>query len=167
MNQKRNHKEIEKRRFKAVKYFEKGKSGAEVAKRLGVKRQSAHTWKKAWEKGGKEALRSKGRAGCKRKLTARQEKELIKILLKGPKAEGYVTEVWTLPRVRAVIMKYMGTKYHPSHLSRLLRALGFSCQRPERRALERDEKKIAHWKRETWPNIKKSKTTKTHHPIYR
>lgn len=100
-------------------------------------------------------MRSQGPAGRKARLTTPQQQELIGALLKGPRAAGYATEVWTLPRVRALIRQRTGESYHVSHVSRLLRALGWSCQRPERRAIERDEKKIAHWKRVQWPAIKK------------
>jgi transposase len=155
MSKQRDHREMEQRRLKAVKYFEQGLGPSEVARRLGVKRQSAHAWKVAWEKGGKVSLRSRGPAGRKARLTPVQQQELVDALLEGPQACGYATQVWTLPRVRALIRKRTGETYHPGHVSRLLHALGFSCQRPERRAIERDERAIARWKRVTWPAIKK------------
>jgi transposase len=105
--------------------------------------------------GGKQSLRSSGPAGPKPRLTPAQQQEVVDALLEGPRSSGYATDVWTLPRVRALIRKLTAESYNESHVSRMLRSLGFSCQRPERRAIERDEKKIAHWKRVKWPAIKK------------
>lgn len=136
--------------------FEKGYGPAEVAKRLGVGRQTVYRWKWAWEAGGKSALASKGRAGRKTKLSAAQTQKIIEALLQGPRSQGYKTELWTLPRVSALILKLTGVRYHPGHVWRVLGAMGFSCQRPERRAIERDEKKIRQWRRQSWPALKKT-----------
>lgn len=160
VNKQRDHQQMERRRLKAAGYFERGLGASEVARKLGVRRQSAHAWKQAWEKGGEASLRSHGSAGRKARLTAHQKQEVVEALLQGPQKSGYATEAWTLPRVRALIRKRTGESYHESHVSRLLRSLGFSCQRPERRAIERDEKKIAHWKRVVWPAIKKKPAAK-------
>ena len=135
--------------------FDKGYSSAEIARRLGVSRQSTSRWKTAWEQAGVKGLASKGRAGRKSRLTATQREQMVAALLEGPLAHGYRTNLWTLPRVALLIRDLTGVEYHPGHIWHLLRALGFSCQRPTRRALERDEEKIAHWKHSTWPNLKK------------
>ena len=157
MSKQRDHQQMEQRRLKAAGLFEKGLGASEVARKLGVKRQSAHIWKTAWEQGGSASLRSSGPAGRKPRLNPLQKQEVIEALLAGPGKSGYATEVWTLPRVRALIRKRTGESYHESHVSRLLRSLGFSCQRPERRAVERDEQKITQWKRVQWPAIKKKR----------
>ena len=148
---------MELRRRKAAKLFVRGHSSSDVAKTLGVSRQAAHRWKSEWTAGGQAALRSKGSAGPKSKLDARQTQQVLKALLAGPAAQGYDTQLWTLPRVAALIEKLTGVRYHPGHVWRLLGTLGFSCQRPERRALERDEKAIALWKKQQWPGIKKKR----------
>jgi transposase len=77
------------------------------------------------------------------------------LLLQGPQAFGYATALWTLKRIARVIRKQWRVVYHPSHVWRLLGELGWSCQRPERRARERDEKAIRRWLRDDWPRIKK------------
>jgi len=155
MSKQRDHEAMERRRVRAAKYFERGQGVSEVARKLGVKRQSAHAWKQAWMRGGKEALRSNGPAGRKPRLTQEQRQQVVDAMLEGPQKSGHATDVWTLPRVRALVRKHTGETYHISHLSRMLRALGLSCQRPERRAIERDEKNISRWKRVEWPAIKK------------
>lgn len=146
---------MEKRRKQAAKLFAKDFSAPEVARRLGVARQVAYRWKKAWDQGGTQALASKGCAGRKPKLSAEQTSQVTQALLAGPVAQGYKTALWTLPRVAALIKELTGVSYHPGHVWRLLGASGFSCQRPERRAVERDEKAIRQWKRTTWPALKK------------
>ena len=146
---------MEKRRKQAGKLFAKGYSAPEVAHRSGVARQVAYRWKTAWDQGGSLALTSKGPAGRKSKLTAQQTQKVTEALLAGPTAHGYKTDLWTLPRVASLIEDLTGVGYHPGHVWRLLGASGFSCQRPERRAVERDEKAIRRWKRVSWPALKK------------
>jgi transposase len=155
MTKTRDHAEMGKRRLKACQLFAEDHSAPEVARRLGVARQVAYRWKQAWEKGGKAALASKGPAGPKPKLTAGQTQTVTAALLAGPLAQGYKTDLWTLPRVARLIQDLTGVRYHPGHVWRLLGASGFSCQRPERRVVERDEKAIRKWRRVTWPALKK------------
>ena len=158
MSKKRDHQAMERRRGRAAKMFGKGSGAAEVAKRLGVARQVGYRWKQAWEQGGKAALASKGQAGPKSKLSAMQARQVVDVLLEGPAALGFKTHLWTLPRVAMLIERMTGVRYHPGHVWRVLGALGFSCQRPERRAIERDPKAIGRWKRSRWPEIKKKPT---------
>jgi len=156
MSMKRDHKEMEKRRLRAAKLFDKGYSSSEVARRLGVVRQVSHRWKQAWEAGGSTALTSKGKAGRKPQIDAKACQQITAALVAGPGSQGHRTELWTLPRVRVLIHKLTGVLYHEGHVWRVLGSLGFSCQRPERRAIERDEKAIKTWKRKTWPSLKKT-----------
>ena len=100
-------------------------------------------------------MASKGPAGRKSKLTVEQAQQVTEGLLASPSAHGYKTDLWTLPRVAGLIEDLTGIRYHPGHVWRLLGASGFSCQRPERRAVERDEKAIRGWKRVGWPALKK------------
>lgn len=151
----RDHAKLERRRLQAGKLFDKECSAPDVARRLGIARQVAYRWKTAWAKGGRAALVSKGPAGPKPKLTVKQTQHVVKALLAGPAAQGYKTALWTLPRVAVLIKELTGVEYHPGHVWRLMGASGFSCQRPERRAIERDDKAIARWKREVWPALKK------------
>jgi transposase len=160
MTESRDHAGMEKRRLKAAKLFTKQCSAPEVARRLGVARQVAYRWKAAWKQGGKSALASKGAAGRKPKLSGEQTQAVTAALLAGPSARGYKTALWTLPRVADLIADLTGVRYHPGHVWRLLGASGFSCQRPERRAVERDEQAIRKWRRVEWPAIKKKPVNK-------
>lgn len=151
---------MEKRRKKAAALFNKGWSAPEVARHFEVARQVAYRWKDAWEQGGKAGLASKGPAGRKPRLTGEQTQQVTEALLAGPGALGYKTNLWTLPRVAALIEDLTGVRYHPGHVWRLMGASGFSCQRPERRAVERDEKAIRRWQRVEWPALKKRPASK-------
>jgi len=147
---------MERRRLKAGRLFEKGIAQAEVARRLGVSRQAVHVWFIHWDTGGTRALSAAGRAGRKPRLTDVQLRAVEAALLKGPRANGINAELWSLPRIAEVIERRTGVHYHPGHVWRVMRALGWSAQKPQPKARERDESAIYHWKTRTWPAIKKS-----------
>jgi transposase len=116
---------------------------------------SIKRWKKAFQQGGLAALASKRHPGPKSKLSMPQKHRLREILLRGPLAAGFHTDLWTCARVAEVVEREFGVAYHPDHLGRILHDLGFSPQKPQRRARERDEAAIERWRREDWPRIKK------------
>lgn len=156
MAARRDFKAMEQRRFRALRLLEKGHSQAEVARRTKVSRQSVLRWDRQRLEGGQDALRAAGRAGRKPRLEPAQELELVKLLVAGPEAAGFATPLWTLERVAKVIRREFGLACHPTTALRVLRnRLGWSCQKPVGRALERDEAAIATWKRQTWPALKK------------
>jgi transposase len=147
---------LEVRRFAAVRLLRAGRSQAEVARALGVHRQSVYRWQLALAEDGRRALRRAGRAGRKPKLTAADRHTIERALKAGPEAYGYATGLWTLPRVASLIEQTCGVTYHPAHVWRILRRLGWSCQRPTGRALERNEPAIQQGKRVRWPQVKKT-----------
>lgn len=148
------------RRIEAGRLFAQGSSQAEVARQLGVSRQSASRWLRLWKANGSEGLRGAGRTGRKRQLSEEELRRLEAVLIQGPQAQGYETNVWTLQRIASVIEKLFGVSYHPGHVWKLLRQLGWSCQRPERRAAERDETTVRRWLKYRWPRIKKKRATR-------
>jgi transposase len=113
-------------------------------------------WRDARNHGGEAGLKVRFSPGRPATLTQAQRKRIVKLLLKGPMANGFTTDLWTSARVATLIQERCGVQFHRSHVARLLHELGFSCQKPERRALERDEEKIEQWKRERWPQVKKT-----------
>ncbi|MEW5993216.1 MAG: winged helix-turn-helix domain-containing protein [Candidatus Zixiibacteriota bacterium] len=139
----------------AAALFEQGGTQAEVVRACHVSRQTASRWYAVWEKQGRRGLWAAGRAGRKPRLNARQVAKVEAALLRGPTAHGYATELWTLPRIAQVILRVCGVRYHPGHVWRLLGQMGWSCQKPARRAKERDEAAIRHWVQHDWPRIKK------------
>ena len=145
----------QKRRLAAGRLFERKLSPAQVGRQLGVSRQAATRWYHRWRAQGREGLRGAGGTGRPCKLSREQLGQLSAALLEGSKAHGYRTELWTLRRIAAVIRRRFGVTYHPGHVWRVLGQLGWSCQRPEARARERNEPAIRRWLRYRWPVLKK------------
>lgn len=127
----------------------------EVARQIDCSPMSVSRWRAEVRARGPDALRPKPAPGRPPRLAARQRARLLKLLLKGATAHGFHTALWTLPRVAAVIARTFGVTYHPAHVWKILRGEGWSCQKPERRARERDEVAIQRWRAERWPHIKK------------
>lgn len=152
---------LEERRFLAAELLRQGFHEAEVARRVGVCRQSMNRWAHQLQAEGKKGLRGAGRAGRKPKLGPNELRRLEKQLKAGPEAQGYETGLWTLPRVAKLIETECGVGYHPGHVWRILKALGWSVQRPAGRAIERNEEAIARWKKYRWPLIKKKPASKS------
>jgi transposase len=113
----------------------------------------------AGTRAAKRALRGAGRAGRRPRLSAAELDAVKQALGKGPQAFGFDTELWTLARIAAVIEQLTGVRYHPGHVWRILRRLGWSPQRPARRARERDEAEVARWREQEWPRIKGGRIT--------
>jgi transposase len=155
MKHKRDFKALESRRLKGARLLSMGVRAAEVARRLGVARQTVAAWERRLEAGGKDSLR-RGRLGRPRQLSDAQCAELGKMLVAGALAQGFATELWTLPRVAKLIRSRFGIRYSIGHMWHLLRRLGFSCQKPARRATQRNEAGIERWKTRRWPALKKT-----------
>ncbi len=149
-------KALERRRLRAIALLQKGLPPVEVARQLGVDRRSVRRWRAIYEKQGLKGLAAKPVPGRPPKLHERQRKQLVRYLLQGPRKFGFPTDLWTCPRVAALIRKKFGVVYHVDHIGRLLRSLGFTPQRPSRRARERQERAIEHWVRRRWPQVKKT-----------
>ena len=147
---------LEQRRMEAARLFAEGRTQAEVARELKVTRTTALRWARALKKSGVGGLRGAGRAGRKPRLSSEQLQRVDEALRRGPTSWGYDSELWTLPRVAIVIRKVTRTEYHPGHVWRVLRRLGWSLQRPTTRARERDEDAIERWVKVTWPDLKKT-----------
>ena len=154
--------QLERRRLKAMELLETGLSLNEVGRRLKCAPISVQRWRDARMALGKEGLRPLPVPGRPGKLNASQRQRLVKILVQGALASGYRTDLWTTARVAEVIAEKFGVRYHRDHIGRLLHSLGFSWQKPQRRAVERDEAAIEKWKREDWPRIKKTPRTWAH-----
>lgn len=153
--QKRDFKALQRRRVQAAALFEKGHRPAEVARRLGVSCQSASRWHKAWEQDGLATLKQTPTPGRPPRLKPADVPALKRVLKAGPGEQGFPTELWTTQRIAQVIKKQFRVQYHPDHVGRLLGQIGWSCQRPTTRAIQRDEPAIRRWKKVTWPGLKK------------
>jgi len=146
---------LEDRRKRALSLLDSGFSLNEVGRRIGCAPISVMRWRDARRRGGEKALRVRYSPGRPPKLDKKQRKALVGLLLRGARAHGFRTELWTTARIAEMIEREFGIQYHRDHVGRLMHSLQWSPQKPERRALERDEKAIAHWKEKDWPRIKK------------
>lgn len=146
------------RRREAIGLLRDGYAPVEVAARLSVDRRSVRRWKAAFRRSGERGIAAKPAPGRPGKLTPPKRRRLERILLKGARSAGFYTDLWTCPRVAQVIRRRFAVTYHVDHIGRLLRSLGRRPQRPQRRAVERDEKAIRRWVQEEWPRIKKKPT---------
>ena len=147
-------KALERRRRRAVSLLDEGYTQAEVARSVKASESSVHRWRRMARR--KDGLAAKPPSGRKRRLTAAQHRRLERMLGKGARAHGWANDLWTAPRVTELIRREFGVEYHVDHVYRLLvQQLGWSSQKPERRARERDEAAIEHWRCKEFPRIKK------------
>lgn len=153
MRPRRSKAELEERRRTAIKLL-KRHGVREVARRVCVSPGSVERWKKMYEMGGAQALRAKPDIGAAPKLSSSDQARLTTLLLEGATAHGYATELWTLERVAQVIEREFGVVYSTTGVWLLLGRLGWSCQKPERQARERNESEIERWRRVTWPKLR-------------
>lgn len=147
---------LEDRRRRGLALLRRGLSLNAAARQLGCAASSVMRWRDAVRQHGRAGLKVRPTPGRPSRLTAAQQQRVVRVLVKGAMARGYRTELWTTARIAAVIKDLCGVEYHRDHVGRLMHTLGWSHQKPETRALERDEGRIAHWKRREWPRVKKT-----------
>ena len=148
---------LKERRLKAVALFKKGMRQADVARQLRVSKQAVSQWWIAWEQGDDRLLNGAPRAGRPARLGPEQLMLIERELVRGAVANGFATDLWTLPRVASLIKRVTGVSYHPAHVWKILtEKLEWSVQRPTLRARERDEQKVQEWVQETWEQVKKT-----------
>ena len=146
---------MEVRRRRAMSLLDEGLGVREVARQMKCSPASVSRWQTEVKARGPDALRPKPVPGRPKFLSTKQRSRLLKMMLKGAGTYGFSTDLWTLSRVAELIDRTFGVRYHPASVWKVLRGEGWSCQKPERRARERDEKAIETWRTERWPHIKK------------
>lgn len=147
---------LERRRRKAIVLLRRGYTFRDVAERLDASLSSVVRWFQNYRRSGRHGLASRSTPGRPCRLNNRQLVRLGDLLTRGAQASGYPNELWTLRRIGAIVEKTFGVCYCESAIWRLLASeLRWSAQKPERRAIQRDEAAIAYWKRFVWPHIKK------------
>jgi transposase len=139
--------------MKAGTLFKKGCMQAEIARTLRVSPSAVNQWHIVWKKRGIQGLKSKGHSGIPTALTKEKAQKLKKAILKGPRSFGYATDLWTLERIRAVAKKQVDVSFGTTWIWHTVIALGFSCQKPIKRAVERDEQAIRTWNFNTFPRL--------------
>ena len=154
--------QLQKRREHAIRLWTNGKIPAAIARALSASRSSVKRWIQSYEHKGISGPAAKPIPGRTPQLSSKQKQKLEGLLVKGPFAAGYQTDLWTLHRIAKLIKHHFKIAYHPGHIWKILQQLGWSCQKPERRATQRNEVAIAHWKRYKWPGIKKKPNAWAH-----
>ena len=145
---------LEDRRRRALALLDEGLSLNEVGRRIKCSASSVKRWRDARRKGGQQALKVRFSPGRPPKLSRVQRRKLVSVLLKGAVASGYSNQLWTTARVAEVISREFGVHYHRDHVGRLLHALGWSHQKPQKKALERNQAEIRRFIREDWPRVR-------------
>jgi transposase len=145
--------QLQKRREQARKLWQEGKSAEEVAERLKVTVRSVYRWQQEHRQPKPKQERPPGKPAYLSKV---QRQKLAQELLKGAYAHGYSEDYWTLDRIGHVIWELFHVRYTPSGVWRLLSGMGWSCQKVQRLAIQRNDETIRNWKRWVWPQIKKS-----------
>ena len=144
----------EARRLQAWKLHQQGWSQRAIADLLEVNAASVSRWlKRARQAGSARVLHRRPAPGAARRLPRARWRELRVLLRRGAQAHGFAGALWTRARVARLIRRHFGVGYSPRHVGRLLAAMGWSVQKPLRRACQRDEAKIARWRRERWPAL--------------
>jgi len=151
---------LEGRRLRAWELKAQGWRQRAIARALGVTEGAVSQWMKRGREGGVEALRRRPAPGPTPKLTDAQRTHLWALLAKGAEHFGFIGAVWTTKRVATLIQREFGVRYHPAHVSRLVRELGWSVQKPIQQATQRDEATLERWRQERWPALKKTRTAK-------
>jgi transposase len=159
MRRKGTREEWDRVRSIAATMLDNGRSPAEIAKDLGVDDQTVRAWRRSYNKGGREALASRKPPGRPALLTGAQREELAGLLLAGPAACGFDKYLWTQQLIADLIGRRFAVRYHHDHVGVVLKAMGFTHQKPMRRARERDERRIEAWRTEAWPALLKKAPT--------
>jgi transposase len=145
------------RRLRAYELKQQGWKQTQIADALGVTEGAVSQWMKRAREEGVEGLRHKPPPGATPRLSNQERTKVPELLAQGAEAYGFRGDVWTCERVAIVIRKEFGVSYHPAHVSRLLKALRQSLQKPQRQANQRDEEAIERWKEKRWPQLKKGR----------
>ena len=157
------NRQLKRRKQAAIRQVRAGKTCRSVARSVGVSKSTISRWSRAAAGHGhaghaKSSLDVK-RAGRPRKLNETQIERLKKELLKGACHHGYDSDHWTLKRITGLIAKRFGVNYEASAVWHVMKRIGWSSQKPQLRAVQRDEAQIAHWQRYVFPQLKKRTAT--------
>jgi transposase len=147
--------ELENKRLLAADMFEHHLKPKQIASILKVDDQTVRRWRRNYQRLGREGLLSSRHPGPKSRLNQEQKQKLAQLLLKTPTECGFDKYLWTTQLIADLILREFGVDYYHDHVGVILREMGFTHQKPARRARERDEARIAQWRTEFWPALLK------------
>jgi transposase len=142
-------------RFHAIALSIEGHTTRQIAQVLKIHRSSVPLWIEHWNQQREQGLLEGQRSGRPTGLTDAQREQLQDILDSGPVAYGLETGIWTSPVIGRVIADEFDRRYHPGHVRKLLKQLGYSVQRPTTRLVPADPIRKNRWVRYTYPRLKK------------
>lgn len=148
----------EARRLRAWTLHQQGWKQRTIAEAFGVSEGAVSQWLKKGRAEGLDGLRRVPRPGAPDRLTHAQRDQLLSLLAQGAEAFGFRGQVWTGPRIVQLIQQHFGVGYHPDYITQRLKAWGWTRQKPQKKAQQRDEDAIAQWQDHTWPALKKNST---------
>jgi transposase len=144
------------RRFHAVLLNHQRHTSGEIARLLEAPRSKVSLWLRKFQAGGWKALLEGHRSGRPKELNSAQLSYLDDIIDSGPVAYGFSSGVWTSPMIARVIAEEFAVSYHPGHVRKVLKTMGFSVQRPRRKLAQADPVEQDRWQRYTYPRLKKN-----------
>jgi transposase len=147
--------ELERVRLIAANMFEQNMPTAQIVSLLNVDDQTVRHWRRIWCKAGKKGLAARKPPGGPTKLSDQQKQQLLTMLSQTPEHYGFKAHLWTTKLMAQLIYKTFGVQHHHDHVGAILRKLGWSVQKPARRAKERDETRITAWRKDVWPELEK------------
>ena len=145
------------RRLRAWALYQQGWKQRTIAEAFGVSEGAVSQWLRRGREHGLAGLHRVPRPGAPTRLTDAQRDQLLGLLAQGAEAFGFRGQVWTGPRVVHLIRQHFGVAYHPHYITQRLKDWGWSRQKPQKKAQQRDEAAIAAWPTETWPALKKTR----------
>jgi transposase len=161
MRSKGSAEQLEERRRLAVQRVQDGWLQKDVAAFLGVTERTVSRWIAAFRAQGDDGLMARPHTGPTPRLSPAQEQQVLSWLAHKPSTFGFVTDLWTAPRLAHLIEQRFGVRYHPRYLNEWLTRRGIRPQKPQRQSKDQDPVEVARWLREDWPRIqKKSKKIK-------
>ena len=156
--------ELARRRQRAVQAYHEGQPAATVASVLGVDRCTVHNWvRRARQPGGLDPVPLRRPA----RLSDDQLRQLETLLRQGPQRHGWDSQLWTAARVTVLVRRHFGVDDHPEHIRKILkRRLGWTSQKPQKKAKERDEEGIRRWREEEFPRILRQARQRDAHLVF-
>lgn len=142
-------------RIRAVKRIRSGESPEIVAQAIGVNRTTVYDWLAKHREGGLSALKERKAPGRQPKLDGKKIKWLFDVLTqKNPQQLKFEFALWTREMIQKIIKDQFGIRLSLPSIGRLLAQLGFTCQKPLYKAIQKNESLVREWLRKVFPQIK-------------
>lgn len=150
------HQQLEAVRLKAVDLFHEGLETDEIATALDRSRRWVQLTLQTHRLKGGRGLAAKIPTGRQPKLTPQQRRQFLRQLNRPASKSGFLSDLWTAARVRELLRQDYGVEFHVRSIPRFLKACGYSYQKPQKRAVQRDDEEVERWLKVTFKQLKKN-----------